>query len=150
MSSLLSRTARRLAGDWFLLGMLLSVVSASLLPDAGRSGGWLHMEKAVDFGVAIVFFLHGLGISFTSFKAGLMRWPIHVVVQVLTFALFPLLFFPFHALFSGVIPPALMLGFLYLCVLPSTITSSVAMTAMAKGNVPAAIFNATLSSIRES
>ncbi len=147
MSSLLSRTARRLAGDWFLLGMLLSVVSASLLPDAGRSGGWLHMEKAVDFGVAIVFFLHGLGISFTSFKAGLMRWPVHVVVQLLTFAVFPLLFFPFRALFSGVIPPALMLGFLYLCVLPSTITSSVAMTGMARGNVPAAIFNATLSSL---
>ena len=62
MSSLLSRTARRLAGDWFLLGMLLSVVSASLLPDAGRSGGWLHMEKAVDFGVAIVFFLLGIAL----------------------------------------------------------------------------------------
>ncbi|MFT3847481.1 MAG: bile acid:sodium symporter family protein [Propionivibrio sp.] len=147
MSSLLSRTARRLAGDWFLVGMLLSVLSASFFPDAGRSGGWLHMEKAVNVGVAIVFFLHGLTISFDRFKAGMMRWPVHVVVQLLTFAVFPLLYYPFRALFSDFIPPALMLGFLYLCVLPSTITSSVAMTGLARGNVPAAIFNATLSSL---
>jgi len=105
------------------------------------------MEKAVDIGVAIVFFLHGLTISLESFKAGLMRWPVHVIVQVLTFAVFPLLFYPFRALFGIFIPPALMMGFLYLCVLPSTITSSVAMTGMARGNVPAAIFNATLSSL---
>lgn len=142
MSAFLSAIWRRLANEWFL-----AVLSASLLPDAGRSGGWLHMEKAVDIGVAIVFFLHGLTISFESFKAGLMRWPVHVVVQLLTFALFPLLYYPFRTLFGGVIPPALMLGFLYLCVLPSTITSSVAMTGMARGNVPAAIFNATLSSL---
>ena len=147
MFSLLSGHLRRLAQDWFLLGMLTAVLLASFFPEAGKSGGWLHMENTVDIGVAIVFFLHGLTISLDSFKAGLMRWPVHVVVQMLTFALFPLLFFPFRAAFGGFIPPALMLGFLYLCVLPSTITSSVAMTGMAKGNVPAAIFNATLSSL---
>ena len=147
MSAFLSSIWRYLVREWFLAGMLLAVLSASLVPDAGRSGGWLHMEHAVDIGVAIVFFLHGLTISFESFKAGLMRWPVHVVVQLLTFACFPLLYYPFRALFGSVIPPALMLGFLYLCVLPSTITSSVAMTGMARGNVPAAIFNATLSSL---
>lgn len=147
MLSLLSGAFRRLSRDWFLLGMLTAVFLASLFPNAGKSGGWLHMEKVVDIGVAIVFFLHGLTISLESFKAGLMRWPVHVVVQTLTFALFPLLFYPFRALFGSIVPPDLMLGFLYLCVLPSTITSSVAMTGMARGNVPAAIFNATLSSL---
>jgi sodium/bile acid cotransporter 7 len=34
-----------------------------------------------------------------------------------------------------------------LCALPSTISSSVAMTALGRGNVPVAIFNATLSSL---
>ena len=38
-----------------------------------------------------------------------------------------------------------MLGFLYLCALPSTVSSSVAMTALARGNVAASVFNATLS-----
>src|SRR5690606_642899 len=35
----------------------------------------------------------------------------------------------------------------YLCALPSTITSSVAMTALARGNIAGAIFNATLSGL---
>lgn len=138
---------RSFGRDWFLIGMLITVLLASFFPDAGKSGGWLHMDNAVDIGVAVVFFLHGMTISLESFKAGLLRWPVHIIVQLLTYALFPLLFYPFQHLFSGFIPPALMLGFLYLCVLPSTITSSVAMTAMAKGNVPVAIFNATFSSL---
>lgn len=45
-----------------------------------------------------------------------------------------------YALSSG-------LWFLYLFVLPSTISSSVAMTVIGKGNLPGAIFNASLSSI---
>jgi sodium/bile acid cotransporter 7 len=40
-----------------------------------------------------------------------------------------------------------MLGFLYLCALPSTISSSVALTGSAGGNVPAAILNASMSSV---
>src|SRR2546430_2134489 len=43
--------------------------------------------------------------------------------------------------------PGLKMGLFYLCALPSTVSSSVAMTAAARGNVPAAVFNATLSSL---
>jgi sodium/bile acid cotransporter 7 len=53
----------------------------------------------------------------------------------------------FRAALGGHLPPHLMLGFLYLAALPSTISSSVAMTGIARGNVAAAIFNATLSSL---
>src|SRR6185436_3312379 len=41
----------------------------------------------------------------------------------------------------------LKLGMFYLCALPSTVSSSVAMTATARGNVAGAVFNATLSSL---
>ncbi|MBL8452442.1 MAG: bile acid:sodium symporter [Zoogloea sp.] len=46
------------------------------------------------------------------------------------------------------LPPDLALGFCYLCALPSTISSSVALTGLARGNVPAAIFNATCPACR--
>ncbi len=147
MLDLLSHQARRLAGDWFLLGMLAAVLLASGYPGLGRSGGLLHLEKISNAGIALVFFLHGVGISFHHLQTGMRRWPVHLAVQTLTFALFPLLFLGFRALFAGAMPAALMLGFLYLCALPSTISSSVAFTGMARGNVPAAIFNATLSSL---
>ncbi|MBV8667452.1 MAG: bile acid:sodium symporter [Burkholderiaceae bacterium] len=151
MKLLLSRLTQSLVRNWFLLGMVGVVLLASLLPEIGRSGGILHAERLSDIGIALVFFLHGVGISFENLKSGMLRWPLHLVVQTFTFVIFPLLFYPLRALiaalFGDSLPPELILGFLYLCVLPSTISSSVAMTGAARGNVPAAIFNATLSSL---
>ena len=48
---------------------------------------------------------------------------------------------------SSVMPAPLALGMLYLCVLPSTIQSSLAFTSIAGGNVAAAMCAATLSSL---
>lgn len=133
--------------EWFLGGMIGAVLLASLAPELGRSGGTLRVDRLADLGIALVFFLHGLGISFASLRDGLLRWRVHVVVQLFTFAVFPLLWFVLDALVGRWLPAGLVLGFCYLCALPSTISSSVAMTGVARGNVPAAIFNATLSSL---
>lgn len=145
--SLPQRTARWLHKEWFLVGMFGAVVLATVLPELGRSGGVLRADVLTNIGIAIVFFLHGLGLSFASLRQGLLSWRIHVVVQAMTFVVFPLLWFFADALVGRWLPRDLALGFCYLCALPSTISSSVAMTGLARGNVPAAIFNATLSSV---
>ena len=138
---------KRLFGDWFLRSMVLAVLMASFFPDIGKTGGWLHLDAFIDYGIALVFFLHGIGIPTEQLKAGLGNWRLHILVQTCTFIAFPLLFLLFRLGTADLLPPMLMLGFFYLAALPSTITSSVATTAMARGNVPAAIFNATLSSL---
>ncbi|MDR3413548.1 MAG: bile acid:sodium symporter [Formivibrio sp.] len=137
----------RLSKEWFLVGMIGAVVLASLFPELGRTGGILHGDKFADIGIAIVFFLHGLGISFQNLKDGLSCWKVHVFVQISTFAVFPLIWVVTYALVGKWLPSGLALGFCYLCALPSTVSSSVAMTGLARGNVPAAIFNATLSGL---
>ena len=48
---------------------------------------------------------------------------------------------------TSVMPAPLALGMLFLCVLPSTIQSSLAFTSIAGGNVAAAMCSATLSSL---
>jgi sodium/bile acid cotransporter 7 len=53
----------------------------------------------------------------------------------------------FHLLPQWLVPGPLALGVLYLCLLPSTIQSSLAFTSIAGGNVPAAMCSATLSSL---
>lgn len=141
------RTFNRVIRDWFLVGMLGAVALASLFPGLGKSGGLLHVDQVTDVGIALVFFLHGLGLSLTSLRDGLLRWRVHVLVQLFTFAVFPLLWWLANAALGDRVAPGLVLGFCYLCVLPSTISSSVAMTGLARGNVPAAIFNATLSTL---
>lgn len=137
----------RFKPDWFLIGMGAAVVLAWLFPEPGAQGGSMHPELVTKAGVALIFFLHGVALSFAALKEGTLRWPLHLLVQGCTFLFFPLLGLLLLRLTDGYLPPALRLGFFYLCALPSTVSSSVAMTAAARGNVPAAVFNATLSSL---
>lgn len=133
--------------DWFLLGLALAVVLAWLFPEPGARGGFLHPEALNKAGVALVFFLHGLGLSFAALRAGTLGYRVHVAVQLATFGFFPLLGVCGLGLMGGSLDPDLRAGFFYLCALPSTVSSSIAMTAAARGNVPAAVFNATASSL---
>lgn len=127
--------------------MITAVVLGGIFPSFGAHGGALHSETTVNLGIAIVFFLHGINLPLESLRRGVLAWRVHIVVQSLTYILFPLLWLLFNALFKQWIPRDLMLGFCYLATLPSTISSSVAMTAVARGDIPVAIFNATLSSL---
>jgi solute carrier family 10 (sodium/bile acid cotransporter), member 7 len=137
----------KLKPDWFLLGLAAATGLAWLAPEPGATGGWLHPELLTKAGVALIFFLHGLALSFTALRSGALNWRLHGLVQTCTFLLFPVLGLGLNALLAGHIAPYLGLGVFYLCALPSTVSSSVAMTAAARGNVAGAVFNATLSSL---
>lgn len=133
--------------DWFLLGLAAATALAWAFPAPGAAGGWLHPELLTKAGVALIFFLHGVALSFAALKAGAVNWRLHLLVQMSTFVMFPLLGFALMALLGDQAPSGLKIGFFYLCALPSTVSSSVAFTAAAKGNVAGAVFNATLSSL---
>jgi solute carrier family 10 (sodium/bile acid cotransporter), member 7 len=133
--------------DWFLLGMVAATALAWAFPGPGAAGGWLHPELLTKLGVALIFFLHGVALSFDALKAGTLRWPLHLLVQGSTFLLFPLLGLALNAALADRVSPELKLGLFFLCALPSTVSSSVALTAAARGNVAGAVFNATLSSL---
>ncbi|WP_404422202.1 bile acid:sodium symporter family protein [Nibricoccus sp. IMCC34717] len=137
----------KLKPDWFLLGMAAAVALAFAFPGPGSSGGWLHPELLTKGGVAVIFFLHGVSLSFAALKAGTLNWRLHLVVQSATFLLFPLLGLLLLWAAKALGWSSLAFGFFYLCALPSTVSSSVALTAAAGGNVAGAVFNATLSSL---
>ena len=133
--------------DWFLKGMIAAVVLAFVFPEPGAHGGFLHPEVLNKLGIALVFYLNGMSLSMHSLRQGATRWPVHVLVQLSTFVVFPLLGLSLMQVGRGWISADLLLGYFYLCALPSTVSSSVALTVAAKGNVPVALFNATLSSL---
>ncbi|MBC3952298.1 MULTISPECIES: bile acid:sodium symporter family protein [Pseudomonas] len=138
---------KRVVTDWFLCGMVLATVLAYFFPGFGATGGGMHAEYVVNVGVFVVFFLHGVNLSSEQIRHGLKNWRLHIMVQVFTFVVFPVIWLACDKAFGAYIPALLMLGFLYLCALPSTISSSVALTGSAGGNVPAAILNASMSSV---
>src|SRR3954471_10094126 len=137
----------KLKPDWFLIGMIAATVLAWAFPSPGAAGGWLHPELLTKAGVALIFFLHGVALSFAALRAGALNWRLHLLVQSCTFVLFPVLGIGLTSVLNGYVGPEMKLGLFFLCALPSTVSSSVAMTAAARGNVAGAVFNATLSSL---
>lgn len=127
--------------------MVIAMILAVLIPEFGRSGGILHLDDVTGMGIALVFFLHGIALSPKALKDGVSNWRLHLFIQAATFVVYPLLWVIFGHGMQSIMPTALAFGFCFLFVLPSTISSSVAMTAIGRGNMPGAIFNASLSSI---
>ncbi len=145
--SIAESTVAKLKKEWFLVGMLLAIALAMTLPDLGRSGGIIGLGQSVKIGIAMIFFLHGLQLAPKAIRSGLGNWRLHCYIQLTTFFLYPLLWVLFGRALLAWLPSALAFGFCYLFVLPSTMSSSVALTGVAKGNVSAAILNASLSNI---
>ena len=133
--------------DGFLLSMLIAIGIALLAPQLGVSGGALHLDTVTAIGVSLVFLLSGAGLAPDKLRAGASNWRLHLFVQLSTFVLFPLIGITVASALDGWLPRELLIGFFYLCALPSTVSSSIAMTALGRGNVAGAVFNATLSSL---
>lgn len=133
--------------DWFMKGMLVAVALAFLWPAPGAQGGFLQPELLNKAGIALVFFLNGLALSLAALRDGALRWRVHLLIQACTYLLFPVLGWILLKASGGWMAADLQTGFFYLCALPSTVSSSVALTVAARGNVPVAVFNATLSSL---
>ncbi len=138
---------RGITFDGFMLALVAVVVLAALVPQVGATGGPLRIDQVATYGIALIFFLYGLTLAPDKLKQGAAHWRLHLTVQAATFVLFPAIVFLLVLPFRDHMPPGLATGFLYLGALPSTVSSSVALTGIARGNVPIAIFNATLSSI---
>lgn len=131
--------------DPYMLALLGMVVLASLAPARGVAGDILGpATKAI---VALLFFLHGAKLSREAVVAGLSHWRLHLTVLAVSFGLFPLLGLATGLLPETLLPSALAMGMLFLCCLPSTVQSSIAFTALARGNVAAAVCAASASNL---
>ncbi|WP_246660124.1 bile acid:sodium symporter family protein [Rhizobium sp. FKL33] len=136
---------RRYIPNSFTLMLIATVIVASLLPASGAFADWFGV--ATDIAIALLFFLHGARLSRETVIKGMLHWRLHLVILAVTFIVFPLLGLALGFLPESLLPHPLYLGLLYLCVLPSTVQSSIAFTSMAGGNVPAAVCSASASNI---
>jgi solute carrier family 10 (sodium/bile acid cotransporter), member 7 len=131
--------------DVFVVALITTVVLASVLPCAGASARIFHAFGM--FAIGSLFFLQGARLSREAVIAGLTNWRLHAAIAGTTFALFPALGTALTALAPGLLNRALVLGVLFLCALPSTVQSSIALTSIARGNVAGAVCAATGSSL---
>ena len=131
----------------FLILLLLMVVLGKVLPYEESYQQVFSLSSFIDWGIAGIFLLYGLKLNIKEVKQDIANWKLHLVVQLATFILFPLLVLLFYGLAVGTAYYALWLSLFFLASLPSTVSSSVVMVSIAKGNVTSAIFNASMSGI---
>ncbi|MFF9478748.1 bile acid:sodium symporter family protein [Streptomyces sp. NPDC014733] len=131
--------------DGYILALLATVGLAALLPATGSAA--TVADGAATGAVSFLFLLYGARLSTAEAMAGLRHWRLHLTVLACTFVLFPLLGLAARGLVPYVLPGGLYTGVLFLCLVPSTIQSSIAFTSIARGNVAAAICAGSFSSL---
>ncbi|RWX79076.1 bile acid:sodium symporter [Neorhizobium lilium] len=135
----------RFLPDRFTIMLVCTVILASVLPVHGQWAEWFGI--ATNIAIGLLFFLHGARLSRDVVIAGMLHWRLHLTILLTTFAIFPLLGLAIGFIPESILPAPLYMGILFLCVLPSTVQSSIAFTSMAGGNVPAAIVSASGSNL---
>ncbi|WP_300438861.1 bile acid:sodium symporter [Christiangramia sp.] len=128
----------------FIFAIFIAIGIAYLFP---QGISLLPFKTFTDIGIGLIFFFYGLKLKPSEFRAGLLNYKVHIVIQLTTFILFPLLCLLCLPLFEEGLESNLWIALFFLGTLPSTVSSSVVMVALAKGNLPTAIFNASLSGL---
>lgn len=129
----------------FVLALIGTVAMATLLPCQGTGAAIFRVLGSL--AVASLFFLQGARLSRAAIVAGAEHWRLHAAIASATFILFPLLGVGMWAAAPHALPRSLWSGMLFVCVLPSTVQSSIALTSIARGNVPAAVCSAAGSNL---
>ncbi len=131
--------------DQFILAILAAVIVAAILPARGAFADVL--DWVVVAAIALLFFLYGARLHPREAIEGLKHWRLHLMILGFTFVVFPLIGLALKPIVTPIIGHDLYTGLLYLCLVPSTVQSSIAFTSIAKGNVAGAIVSATTSNL---
>ncbi len=131
--------------DGFLLAILAAVLVATVLPATGAAVPAL--DWVVKGAIFVLFFMYGGRLEPREALAGLKHWRLHGVILAFTYVLFPLLGLALGLVAPYVMSDALYLGLLFVCLVPSTVQSSITFTSIARGNVAGAIVSASLSNL---
>lgn len=131
--------------DPFILLLLAAILLGWFLPLPSFLESTIALFSRI--GIAFIFLFYGLKLDLSILLKGLKNWQAHLLIQGTTFLLFPVLMIFFLPLLQWIGQDHLWLPLFFLAALPSTVSSSVIFTNIAKGNVTIAIFNASISGV---
>jgi solute carrier family 10 (sodium/bile acid cotransporter), member 7 len=133
--------------DGFLVAMAAAVVAAIAAPSIGANTSPVPWSVISLIGVSLIFLLNGANLSRQALRTGAANWRLHLFIQSSTFIFFPLIGLALYWGTAPWLPQEVRLGFFYLGALSSTVSSAIATISIARGDIAAAIFNATLSGL---
>ena len=126
--------------NFFLVGMIVAVSFARLIPELGRNGSILRPELFIGkYGVTTIFLLSGLSIKLKELANAAVNLKLNSLIQTITFVAWPFLVgLPLTKgidfMFPGFMPAPLLDGLLILTCLPTTLNMCILLTAKAEGS----------------
>lgn len=143
--------------NFFLVGMVVAIALAKVMPEWGRNGGVLRPELYIgQYGVTLIFLLSGWSLPLSQLTQAATNTKLNILIQCMTFVVWPLVTAAFFALlqhpaiptaFWSVLPRPLWDGLAITACLPTTVNMCVVLTAAAGGNVATALTNAVSSNL---
>jgi sodium/bile acid cotransporter 7 len=129
-----------------MIAVLLSATALALiLPATGEAGALAQSVSSA--AIFVLFLVNGMRIARGEIARGLANWRFFGPLFVWVFGVMALLGWGLGAIASGLLPPLVALGFVYLGVLPSTIQSATSYTTLAGGNAALSVVGAALINI---
>lgn len=132
-------------GDPFLLLILTALALGFFIPVTGQGADvfdWI--TKGAIF---LLFFGYGARLSAAQAWEGVKHWKLHITILAFTFVVFPILGIGILALTNIGLAQTVALGLVFLCIVPSTVQSSITFTSIAGGNIAGAMVSATASNV---
>lgn len=131
--------------DWFIPALLGAILLARLWPEGGIGTSPLSVKSLSGIGVSIIFLLYGFRLNFKTIISSISNYRLHLLIQTTTFLLFPAI--ALIGRYTIGEDNDLWQGIIFLSFMPSTVSSAAVLVSLANGNIPAALFNSSLSSI---
>ncbi len=136
---------RRLMPDRFIMVLIATLAVATVTPATGtvlEGIGW-----ASSAAIFTLFFLHGARLSPAAVAAGAKHWRLQLAILGFGYGAFPLAMAVARAGLGGWLAPEMLIGLVFLGVLPTTVQSSIAYASIARGNVAASVIASAASNL---
>lgn len=133
--------------NWFNAALAALFVLALAAPELGREDGPLHPRVLRTAAVLLIFFLTGLTLRIGELRRGLASTRLHAFALAFGFVCVPAVAVALRSALAGVVRAEILQGVVVLAIMPTTITSCVVFTTLARGNVAGAVFSSIASNL---
>uniref|UniRef100_A0A3Q3FYZ0 Sodium/bile acid cotransporter n=1 Tax=Labrus bergylta TaxID=56723 RepID=A0A3Q3FYZ0_9LABR len=126
----------RIRKEWFIIGIVLVILSAKVHPSVGVKGGPLKPEITVAYiAVSLIFFNSGLSLRSEELTSALLHVRLHLLVQTFTLVFIPLaVWLLLQVLTLTAIDQWLLRGLQTVSCMPPPVSSAVILTKAVGGN----------------
>lgn len=138
---------RFVLSNQFVVGVFVAALLAALVPEGAAEGSWLFPEWTTKLGVFVIFFLQGLILPTEELRRGLSQWKVHAFTQSYIFVAMPLMAWLISLPFTSMMGPALSFGWLFLGIVPCTVSTSVVYSTKSGGSTMVALFNTSVANV---